>query len=170
MKNMQSPPQRGAVLLVTLIFLLLLSLVAATAMGGATTELRMTANEQARLDALAMAQSIADGVLQQRGSLPLAAAVGFTDCSDGIKGCDRQGIVIAPAVLEASKRAHARVMVERLSPALSPAPRNMGSSMDAFQAARFQVDAEYDGSAMGEGRAGIVQGAVVLLPRSAQTN
>ena len=40
----------------------------------------------------------------------------------------------------------------------------MNSCADALHAARFQVDVEYDGTDLNEGRARIVQGMMVLLP------
>ncbi|MGI9250465.1 MAG: PilX N-terminal domain-containing pilus assembly protein [Pseudohongiellaceae bacterium] len=166
----QLKQQHGSVLLITLIFLLLLTLAASAAMRTSTMELRMAGNEQTRLDALVRIQSVVDAVLSEPGNFVISGAPGFTNCNANVSGCDRQTISINASVTAAYEQSGTTLVVERLAPALTPAPPGITPNADAFLAARFQVDAEYDGTGAQGGRAGIVQGVIVLIPRDAQTD
>ena len=164
MQQTMKHTSQGNVLLITLIFLLLLSITASAVIRSATTGLRMTANEQTRLSTLSMAQSIADSVLAQRSNFPLAGPPGSRFCTGNVSGCGGSPISINPALLNASKQQYATVVIERLPPALSPPPAGLGFDANIFSLARFQVEVDYDGRAINEGRAGVVQGVILLQP------
>ena len=165
-----SKRQQGSVLLISLVFLVILTLAATTSMRTSTMEMRMAGNEEIRVSTLEMAQSIVDEVVGNPDNVIVSGDVGYVNCTANVAGCNETSVTIDEALLPAAEAGKAQVIVERLSPALSPAPRGINSSADAFLAARFEVDATYDGTADGEGRAGIVQGVIVLVPRGAQTN
>jgi len=162
--------QRGSVLLISLVFLIILTLGATTTMRTSTMELRMAGNEEARLITLEMTQSIIDEVVGNPDNMIVSGNVGFINCTTNVTGCNTSLVTIDTNLLSVSKAGNARVIVERLAPALTPAPRGINSSADAFFAARFEVDTTYDGTSSNEGKAAIVQGVLVLVPRSAQTN
>jgi len=162
--------QQGSVLLISLIFLLILTLAATTTMRTSTMELRIASNEQTRVSTLELTQSIVDQVVGNPDNIIVSGDVGFVNCTTNVAGCSQQTITIDETVLPAAKQANAAVIVERLSPALTPAPRGINSSADAFYAARFEVETDYDGIDDNEGRVGLVQGVIVLVPRGAQTN
>ncbi len=162
--------QRGSVLLVSLVFLIILTLAATTAMRTSIMELRMAGNEVARVNTLEMTQSIVDEVVGNPDNMIVAGVVGYVNCTPNVTGCSETSITIDTNLLPAAEASKASVLVERLAPATTPAPRGINSSSDAFYAARFEVDVTYDGSATNEGKAGIVQGVIVLIPRSSQTN
>lgn len=167
MHQEMKPAQQGNVLFITLIFLLLLSITASAVIRSATTGLRMTANEQTRLSTLSLAQSIADSVLVQRSNFPLAGPPGTRFCTVNVSGCGTQPISINSALLSTDKQRYARVLVERLPPDLAPPPAALGLDASIFSMARFQVTVEYDGRAINEGRAGVVQGVTLLQPQPA---
>ena len=162
--------QQGSVLLIALVFLIILTLGATTTMRTSTMELRMAGNEEARLITLEMTQSIIDEVVGNPANMIVSGSVGFINCTTNVSGCNLSTVTIDTNLLSVSKAGNAQVVIERLGPALTPAPRGINSSADAFFAARFQVDTTYDGTASNEGKAGIVQGVLVLVPRNAQTN
>ncbi|MEX0618379.1 MAG: pilus assembly PilX N-terminal domain-containing protein [Pseudohongiellaceae bacterium] len=161
---------RGSVLLITLIFLVILTLAATTGMRTSIMEMRMAGNEQSRVSTLEMAQSIVDEVVGNADNIVVSGDVGFVNCTPNLTGCTATDIVIDTTLLPTAEADKVEVAVVRLAPALTPAPRGISSSADAFYAARFEVDSTYDGAADNEGKAGIVQGVLVLVPRGAQTN
>lgn len=160
--------QQGSVLLVSLVLLLILTLAATTAMRTSTLELRMAGNEQQRVETFELAQSIVDEVVGNPDNIRVSGDIGFVNCTVGIAGCSAYDVVIDRNLLPAARADNAAVVVQRLAPALTAPPRGINSSADAFSAARFEVDTTYDGTADNEGRVGLVQGVLVLVPRGAQ--
>ncbi len=167
----QTPTRaRGSVLLVALIFLAILTFAAATTMRTSTMGMRMAGNEQTRVNTLQLAQSIVDEVVTNPDNVVVSGDTGYINCTANVQDCTTNTVAISQDIVANADVSKAEVIVERLAPALTPAPRGINSSADAFFAARFQVDATYDGTADNEGRAGVVQGVIVLVPRSAQSN
>lgn len=162
--------QRGSVLLISLVFLIILTLGATTTMRTSSLELRMAGNEEMRVATSEMTQSIVDEVVGNPDNLIVTGGVGFINCTPNVAGCTENSVVVDPNLLPTAEANKAEVVVERLAPALTPAPRGINSSADAFFAARFEVDVNYDGTVDNEGKSGIVQGVLVLVPRGAQTN
>ena len=130
----------------------------------------MSGNEEVRLATAEMTQSIIDQVTGDPSNLTISGGVGFINCTANVAGCTENGVTISDNLLPAADVNKAQVIVQRMGPALTPAPRGINSSADAFFAARFEVDTTYDGKADNEGKARIVQGLMILVPRGAQTN
>ena len=162
--------ETGSILLVALIFLAILTFAAATTMRTSTMGMRMAGNEQTRVTTLQLAQSIVDEVVTNPDNVVVSGDTGYINCTANVDDCTANTVAISQDIVATADAGKAEVIVERLAPALTPAPRGINSSADAFFAARFQVDATYDGTADNEGRAGVVQGVIVLVPRSAQSN
>lgn len=166
----QHTTQQGSVLLISLIFMVILTLAATTTMRTSTLEMQMAGNEETRIRTLELAQSIVDEVVGEPDNMVVSGEVGDVNCTNNVAGCDNYSVTVDETLIPAADQPNVSVVVERLTPALSPAPRGINSSADAFFAARFQVDSTYDGSDQGEGNAGVVQGVIILVPRGAQTN
>ena len=160
--------QRGSVLLPALIFLLILTLGATTTMRTSTLELRMAGNEQQRVETFELTQSIVDEVVGNPDNIRVSGDLGYVNCTPGISGCTANDVTISTNLLPTTKSSNATVIVERLAPALSAPPRGINTSADAFRAARFEVDTTYDGTSDNEGKVGLVQGVLVLVPNGAQ--
>ena len=167
-QNRTSLRQRGSVLLPALIFLLILTLAATTTMRTSTLELRMAGNEQQRVETFELTQSIVDEVVANPDNIRVSGNIGYVNCTPGVSGCNANDVAINNNLLPSAKAGNATVMVERLAPALSAPTRGINTSSDAFSAARFEVDTTYDGTAENEGKVGLVQGVLVLVPRGAQ--
>jgi Tfp pilus assembly protein PilX len=160
--------QEGSVLLPSLIFLLILTLAATTTMRTSTMELRMAGNEQQRVETFELTQSIVDEVVGNPNNIRVSGNLGYVNCTPGVSGCNANDVAINTNLVPTARAGNVAVLVERLAPALSAPPRGINTSADAFSAARFEVDTTYDGRAENEGRVGIVQGVLVLVPRGAQ--
>lgn len=163
-------PQRGSVLIIAMVFLLILTLGATTTMRTSTLGMRMAGNEETRISSFEMTQSIVDQVVGNSDNIIVSGDIGFVNCTINVAGCSATTVVVDTNLLPAAKTNNAQVVIKRIAPALTPAPRGINSSADAFYAARFEVDTSYDGTSMNEGKVGIVQGVLVLVPRGAQSN
>jgi Tfp pilus assembly protein PilX len=162
--------EQGSILIISLVFLLILSLGATTTMRTSTLELRMAGNEETRVATVELTQSIVDEVVGNPANMIVSQGVGFVNCTANVLNCNENSVTINTGLLPAVDADNAEVVVERLAPALTSAPRGISSSADAFFAARFEVDAVYDGTDDNKGKVGIVQGVLILVPRGTQTN
>ena len=78
----RSGRQRGAILMVSLVFLLLMTIVAISAMKTGIFELLMSSNEQARIEAFQRAQSIMDDIFSEPDNIPVAGKIGDRFCDN----------------------------------------------------------------------------------------
>lgn len=160
---------RGAVLMVSLIFLLLLTIVAISAMKTGIFELLMASNEQSRVEAFQRAQSIADDIFADPNNIPIYGNVDDRFCSTsatvGSGDCVKNEISI-DADLQAMGDEEIEYYVQRVGPLYSPPPRvkTLTVSASAYTSARFEISVDYDGTKGRAGRAQLGQGVLVLLP------
>jgi hypothetical protein len=127
---------------------------------------RMAQNEEARFAAIQGAQAFTEAIVASPASTPVIGDAGFSICTVGEPGCDRYAIAV-PAGYVATQVAAAnlRARVERLTPPEKPPPRVLESSIDKFSAASFQITATFDRSDEQLGRAQLVEGLLVLVPK-----
>ncbi len=156
--------QSGAILVIVLVFLGVITLLSMGSMRGSTTGIHMAQNEEARFAGIQEAQALTEAIVSNPAATPVIGGPGFSTCTVGESGCDRYGIPL-PAYLQnevALGRLSARV--ERLTPPNKPPPRVIESSIDKFSTAAFQISATYDRSAEGLGRVELAEGIIVLVP------
>lgn len=156
--------------MVSLVFLLLLTIVAVSAMKTGIFELLMASNEQSRVEAFQRAQSISDDIFADPANIPVLGNVGDRFCSTtasvGTDNCVKNEIAI-DADLEATGDEDINYYVQRVGPLYSPPPRlraTAGFSAAAYTSARFEISVDYDGTEERAGRAQLSQGVLVLLP------
>jgi hypothetical protein len=166
--------QRGAALFTALIFLIIITLLSLQAMRSSTLELRMASNEEAKITAFQRVQAIIDATVIEPGNTQVFGEVGRRVCSgadaddtpDGID-CDAYDVLLADDLYaDDVADGRVRIAVTRLAPLERPAPRALGTSAAVFAVAAFQVDAEFDGTDIGTGGGRIVEGVMVLIPKS----
>jgi hypothetical protein len=157
--------QRGAALVTGLVLLVVITLLTITAMRASTLELRMASNEQERTGAFESAQSTVEAVLTDPSNFPVTGTIGFRLCTTNVEGCDRD-IILPDGPFTEDNAA----IVTRLAPDIAPPPRGLETSSDKFAAAFFSVDGQFDASGAGGGTANVVQGYLVLVPKSGQSN
>jgi hypothetical protein len=160
----------GAVLLIALIFMLLLSVIAATVMQSAILQLRMAGNDQFMEEALHRAQAIAAELSLNAGNFLLTGEVGDANCPQGRQdaGCDQSQLQV-PASVPALDAYALDYRVVRQEPLLWRGfpireAEHSASSSTGFDAALFEIDVQLDGSDNGLGSAHVVQGVVVRVP------
>ena len=100
MQGKQRGKQRGAVLVLGLIFLMLLTIVGVVASQRSTLEMQMSGNFQTKLEYFEYARSVIDAAKVQPGILPIPIIVGYTRCTTAaakpadISSCTETGMSV----------------------------------------------------------------------------
>ena len=168
MMRIESQPanqQRGAVLLVSLIFLVVMGLIGLSSMQSSRLELRMAVNEEVRNSAHQSAQALIDAIIATPAMTPVIGGIGFTLCTPGQPGCNLQSLFMPAGPLVPDVAAgHLFATATLTAPTNIPPPRGFGFSADKFAASVYQISATYDRADEGLGRADVTQGLIVLTP------
>lgn len=165
--------QRGAVLIVSLLVLLLLGLIATTVTRTNQLQLRMAGNTENRTAAMQQALGAVDAVLDSPTSTPLSGGVGHIICAADAApelACGEHTLQLPPDALPDVGALDVHVV--RLEPAVARMPvlaEDSASSAVYYRVAKFEVRAAYEGTAEGLGRVAIAQGVLVRLPVSLQS-
>jgi len=158
--------QRGAVLVVTMLFLIAISVLAVTAMQSGNIGLQMAQNEESRIAATQGAQALADAIASNPASTPVVGDSNFTICTAGEANCDRTDLPIADATLSSEvANGFISARVRREGSLFRPPPRSVESSIDKFNSASFEVITTFDRTDEQLGRQQIAEGVLVLVPR-----
>jgi hypothetical protein len=158
--------QRGAILVVALMFLIAITLLTLSSMRATNIGLYMAQNEESRIAAEQAAQALADAIVANPSATPVYGMQGFTACTAGQVDCDRYDLPVGDPILEAAIASdHISARVERVGPIFRPPPRVVESSIDKFTSAGFRVTTTYDRMDEGLGRQQVSQGVLVLVPK-----
>ena len=149
--------QGGVVLIVSLIFLLLLSVLVATMIQTNTLQLQMAGNDEAKMESMQRALAVVDFIIDKAENTPVTGDVGFRVCAEHadpdspvlIDGCDEYVIGIADASI--------------LETAIPYMDESVVSSSTAFSVARQEVTVVFDRSAQGGGVTKVSQGYLRLI-------
>ena len=168
MNDIQDLPtgQRGAVLVITMLFLIAISVLAVASMQSSNIGLYMAQNEESRVAAAQGAQALADAIVSNPASTPVVGDSGFTICTPGESNCDRSDLPVTNGILaSAVASGYITARVEREGPLFRPPPRSVESSIDKFSSASFEVVTTYDRTDEQLGRQQITEGVLVLVPK-----
>ena len=158
--------QDGAVLIVALVFLIAITLFTVSSMRSSKINLHMAQNEESRVSAIQAAQALSDAIVANPGSTPVVGETGYTTCTAGQTGCDRNDLTVAdPTLVSHVDSNYIFARVERVGNAFQPPPRAVESSIDKFTSASFSITTTYDRAADGLGRQQITEGVLVLVPK-----
>jgi hypothetical protein len=166
---MQTYRQRGATLIVALLFLLLITLVATNGAQTSTLQLQMAGNEQSRVEAQQRALAVLDAIIDDDNNVPVVGGIGFKICDAGStdNSCDLNQIVVDNTVTTLPTGVDLDYFVTRVGPLEIDAPpmsEEQVSSASAYKLARQEVTASIDGLEERLGAATIVQGVYVRIP------
>ena len=157
--------QGGVILIVTMVFLVAISLLTVSSMQASNIGLFMAQNEESRIAAEQGAQALADAIFSDPSATPVIGGAGFTICTAGESGCDQFDLPVENAVLAtAISNGYMRARVTREGPMTRPPPRAVESSIDKFSSAAFEVTTTYDRTDESLGRQQISEGVLVLVP------
>lgn len=158
--------QRGAALITALIFLIIITMLSLSAMRSSILELRQASNDELRVAAFESAQAIIDAVMNTPGNMPVVGDVGFLICTK-YETCEDTSLTLTGGLYaDEIEDQQVRVRVERLGPLFGPPPRGLGTSARNLTAASFKIEADYNRTDDGLGRADLAQGVMVVVPKS----
>ena len=158
--------QRGVALITALIFLIIITMLSLSNMRSSTLELRMANNDEVRVAAFQKAQAVVDATFDDTANTPVIGAVGYTNCTSSVSGCDAYTITL-PGSLFSTELASGdvTVVVERITDE-QPPPRGIESSAAWFSTTTFAIRGRYDRAEENLGAAGIEQGVMILIPKT----
>lgn len=157
--------QRGVVLFISLIMLVVIAMLTLTLMGMSKVEMRMANNEEARVSALQMAQAISDIVVADPDKTPVVGGAGYKLCTAGLNGCDAEMSALPDSVIkDAVDDGFLTAAATRATPEFRPPPRGMGFSASKFVGTSFQLRSTYDRTEDGQGFGAVEEGLIVLIP------
>ncbi len=158
--------QHGAILMITIMFLVVISLLTVSSMQASNIGLFMAQNEESRIAAEQGVQALADAIVSNPSATPVIGGAGYTICTQGEQGCDQFDLPVGnPVLATAIVNGHLRARVEREGPLTRPPPRAVESSIDKFSSASFGVTATYDRTDEALGKQQLSQGVLVLVPK-----
>ena len=158
--------QGGAILVVALMFLVAITLFTISSMRSSNIGLFMAQNEESRVAATQAAQALADAIVASPASTPVVGLTGYTACTAGETGCNRNDLPVTNAILaSAIANDHISARVERIGTIFRPPPRVVETSIDKFSSASFRVITTYDRTDDGLGHEQVTEGVLVLVPK-----
>lgn len=158
--------QRGAILVIALMFLVAITLYTISSMRSSNIGLFMAQNEESRVAAEQAAQALADAIVASPASTPVVGVSGYTACTASEMGCNRNDLPITDPVLAyAVANDYISARVERTGTLFKPPPRAVETSIDKFSSASFRVITTYDRVDEGLGREQVTEGVLVLVPK-----
>ena len=158
--------QGGAILVIALMFLVAITLYTISSMRSSNIGLFMAQNEESRISAEQAAQALADAIVASPASTPVVGVTGYTACTAGETGCDRNDLPVNdPVLASAIANDHIQARVERTGTIFSPPPRVVETSIDKFSSASFRVVTTFDRVDEGLGHEQVTEGVLVLVPK-----
>jgi hypothetical protein len=158
--------QEGAILVVSLMFLVAITLFTVSSMRSSNLGLHMAQNEESRIAAIQAAQALADVIVANPAATPVVGTSGYTACTPGQQNCDRNNLPVSDPELASEVAAYnLSAKVERVGTVFRPPPRVVESSIDKFSSASFRVTTTFDRVDEGLGRQQITEGVLVLVPK-----
>ena len=155
--------QRGVVLFVSLIMIVVIGLLTFSLMGMSQVEMRMANNEEDRVAGIQMAQSLIDVLAADPTSTPVVGGGGYTLCLGDEADCDEYiDDLVDSKVEDAVADGHLSIRATRAAGDVSNAPRVFGNSAQ-IGATTFHLEATYDNTEDGGGYAKIEEGLLVLV-------
>lgn len=143
--SFRRPRQDGVALMISLVMLVVITLVALTAIRFSTVGLRTAVNEEMRVDAFEQAQSLVDAIIGVDDNFDTTLALDQTNCLAGISGCSRNTLAVPEPYQSRIAAGEMRTMVRRIAPESGPMPRGVGeSSAVILQGSYFQVESDYN--------------------------
>jgi len=158
--------QGGAILVVALMFLVAITLFTISSMRSSNIGLFMAQNDESRIAAEQAAQALADAIVASPASTPVVGSPGYTACTAGETGCNRNDLPVTdPVLADAIANDYIQARVERTGTLFRPPPRVVETSIDKFTSASFRVVTTYDRIDEGLGHEQVTEGVLVLVPK-----
>ena len=167
--------QRGAALATSLIFLILITLLAVAALRNSTLDQKLAENEQVKVEAQQLAQAAVEAVGTDESFFPVVAGTAFASCVNSLSGLAAAAVACpsgADALSLSGSLFSSDLFIEvwRLEPETFPMQRAFQTSGAKFGLAGFGIRARTDRSEYGLGIADLEQGQLRLVRKDARVN
>ena len=93
--------QNGAILIISLLFLIAITLLTISSMGSSNIGLHMAQNEESRIVAEQGAQALADAIVSDPSTTRVVGESGYAYCTAGESGCNSGGLTVSDPILAA---------------------------------------------------------------------
>lgn len=158
----------GQVLLLTMVFLLLLGLIANTVINTSIVEFRMAGNDRFREQAFQRARGIANLLAEDIAHFPVTGGIGYTLCQQNAS-CDAPILALLAEAEAVEPGVNLQYRIVRQGPLLSRRPpfrqaEDLSSGAGDFAVALFEISVEVDGLDVGLGSARVVRGVAIRVP------
>ncbi len=167
--------QQGSTLIMSLIFLAMTAIISTSVLNTGVLELKMVGNAQFQEEAFQATEGVLDAVVANyETNLPIAGGVGYTICATGsnFTGCNQRTMTVPAHVGTVPTGVDLDYKAERLGPLLAPLPfrenESVASSAGAFNAAIFEINANYDGRGVKLGYHDVFEGVAIRVASGAQ--
>lgn len=171
---MKYPAQRqqGVALFTALVVMSLILLLGVTAAKFTIGNLKMAVNEEVRVSAIQGTQAIIDAAFLDGINTAVRGGDGVTTCTDRFPlppaadtTCTYSDISLPDEFDDDISNERIAIRVSRGTPSLIPPPRGIGTSIRAFDAAPFLIEAQFDKRDVRQGYAEINEGVILLVPK-----
>ena len=166
----QRHSQQGVALFTALIVMSLILLLGVTAARFTVGNLKMAVNEEVRVSAVQRTQAIIDAAFLDGGNTAVRGTGGNDACTARwplppapAETCTWTDINLPDDFADDLSDEHVALRVEIGN--LIPPPRGLGTSIRAFDAAPFLIEAQYDKRDDRQGYAEIKEGLILLVPK-----
>lgn len=169
--NIRIKKTQGAALVTSLMLLMALTMVSLSAIQTTATQVQISSNDEAILEADQYAQSVVDAVIEKSTNFVVGSKNGYTVCASSDTGCDAVTIslndpmFIDPNVTVSAKNG-VQARVELLKTAAAPRLSTHASSATAFNGAYFTITGSYNRTQENRGKSNVVQGFVMIYPKN----
>jgi Tfp pilus assembly protein PilX len=158
--------ERGAILVISLVFLVAITLFTISSMRTSRIGLHMAQNDESRIAAVQTAQALADAIVANPGSTPVIGMTGYTACTAGESSCNRNDLAVDNETLTGKIDSdYISARVERVGTVYRPPPRIVESSLDKFTSASFTITTTFDRAEDGLGTQQVTEGVLVLISK-----
>jgi hypothetical protein len=157
--------QDGAVLMISAVMIVVIGMLTISLMGMSRLQVRMSNNEEARLNALQSAQSSNEAIIGNPSTTPVIGGAGYKLCTENVSPCDQETLVMPTTEMtELITKGMLWAVAFRGDPEFRNPPRGAGWSIDKFTSTTFTIESTFDATKHGLGIAEIEEGLVVMLP------
>jgi hypothetical protein len=161
--------QQGVALAVALILLVVLTLLALSGVRLSGMELRLSANDQIRIEAFEQGQSLVDVSIREFSNTPVLSP-GTVICARATSDCSTVKTSLLPDSYASDlANKYVNLIIRGIPPLLAEPPVGTGFSIAVFDASYLQVTGEYDKNPEGRGKATINEGIAVVYGSTGDT-
>lgn len=158
-------------LLIALIMLVMMTMLALSAVRFSSLEVKMASNDELMVEAFQKATSVTDATVSNPANTPVTGNEGYALCTPNYpattaKPCNASSLALPTDFVSTGDVSSGKIKARSvLVTAAKPPPAALGTSVKLLSAASFRIEGEYDRTSEGLGKDQINEGVMVLYPK-----